>query len=155
MLQLHTLNSKQSLVVMNSLSSASAMSRICMRREKKVIKYLSRGTGAGGKESWYTETPILQTCSPLHRVKPPAHHCEASTLTSLKKSLGRRRRLAVGATKLAQQLWNPLCQLTVILMTLYLQAVGLVGQRDRQSRSLSGAQLCRAAARCWEAVVRT
>ena len=51
MLQLHTLNSKQSLVVMNSLSSASAMSRICMRREKKVIKYLSRGTGAGGKES--------------------------------------------------------------------------------------------------------
>ena len=36
-LQLHTLNSKQSLVVMNSLSSASAMSRICTRKERVYV----------------------------------------------------------------------------------------------------------------------
>ena len=60
----------------------------------------------------------------------------ASTLTSLKKSLGKRRSLAVGATKLAQQLVKPLCQLTAILMTLYLQAGRLVGKRHWQTRSL-------------------
>lgn len=88
MLQLHTLNSKQSLVVMNSLSSASAMSRICMRREKKVIKYLDRGIGAGGKESWYTETPILQTCSPLPRVKASCTSLQGQHTYILEEELG-------------------------------------------------------------------
>ena len=81
-LQLHTLNSKHSLVVMNSLSSDSAMSRICTRKKRGFKGYWCRRRQGG--------TPRQPCCRHVHlcRVETSCTEAHGQHTYILEEELG-------------------------------------------------------------------